>query len=231
MPRQLQLWSRKGTSKRAVEPRTLRSSTASGRVPHSTRPKICGAAHIVLRIRRGLPSLRTPRAWRVMERCFRKGKEKEGFRLLEFSVLDDHLHMIVEASEKRRLARGLQGLMIRLAKALNRFWHRRRGSVFADRYFSLALTGRQQIYRTFRYVLQNAFKHGIWLRKNQPDPYSSARWFRRWTSPADIRRPLRSPPNVNLRSLEYLFARTIGLDELPGPRHYDDSETLDLASY
>ena len=84
MPRQLQLWSRKGTSERvATKQQTTRSSTASGRVPHATRPRICGAAHVVLRIRRGLPSLRTPRVWRVMERCFRRGKEKDGFGLDE----------------------------------------------------------------------------------------------------------------------------------------------------
>ena len=165
----------------------------------------------------------------MIERCFRKSKEKKGFQLLEFSVLDDHVHMIVEATSKLRLARGLQGLMIRLAKALNRFWHRRRGSVFADRYFSLAVTGRQQVWRTFRYVLRNAFKHGVWLRKGQPDPYSSGRWFLRWTNPADIRRPRRSPPNANRRSFEYLFGRTIELDDRPGPRSYDDCESLELA--
>lgn len=137
--------------------------------------------------------------------------------------------MIAEAEEKLRLARGVQGLLIRLAKALNRHWHRRKGSVFADRYFSLALTGWRQIWRTFRYVLQNAKKHGIWLGR-QPDPYSSGRWFRHWSSAAGIRRPLRSPPTVNGRSFEYLVCRRIALDDLPGPRSYDELEQLELAA-
>jgi len=33
----------------------------------------------------------------------------------------------------------MQGLAIRIAKNLNRFWRRRGGSVFAERYFALAL--------------------------------------------------------------------------------------------
>src|SRR5262249_17406112 len=109
------------------------------RVPHSTRPELKGAAHVVLRIRRGLPGLRTPRAYRVLERAFRRGKSKDGFRLIEYSVQHDHLHLIVEADHREQLARGMQGLMIRIAKGLNRFWHRRVGHVFADRYFALAM--------------------------------------------------------------------------------------------
>jgi REP element-mobilizing transposase RayT len=119
-----------------------------------------GAAHVVLRLRRGLPSLRTPRAYRVLERAFRRGKRKDGYRLVEFSVQRDHLHLVVEAEGRERLSLGMQGLMIRIAKALNRFWHRRRGAVFADRYFALALKKRAQMWRTLRYVLNNGLKHG-----------------------------------------------------------------------
>jgi putative transposase len=45
----------------------------------------------------------------------------------------DHLHLLAEASERRALSRGLQGLSIRLAKAVNRHL-RRSGRVFAERY-------------------------------------------------------------------------------------------------
>src|SRR5262245_54533406 len=51
----------------------------SSKVPHVTRPEIHGAAHIVVRIRRGLPWLRTPKTYRVLERAFRNGKKKDGF--------------------------------------------------------------------------------------------------------------------------------------------------------
>jgi REP element-mobilizing transposase RayT len=71
-------------------------------VPHVRRPQLKGAAHVVLRIRRGLPWLRTPKTWRVLERCFRSGKKKDGFRLVEFSVQQDHLHLIVEAESRIR---------------------------------------------------------------------------------------------------------------------------------
>jgi putative transposase len=103
---------KKNSEKKSIEHRRTN-------VPHCTRPEIRGAAHVVLRIRRGLPGLRTPRAYRVLERAFRLGKKIDGYRLIEFSVQQDHIHLIVEAEGRARLSRGMQGLMIRIAKALN----------------------------------------------------------------------------------------------------------------
>jgi len=204
----------------------LQRERRSTRVPHVARPDIRGAAHVVLRIRDGLPWLRTPKTWRVLERAFRAGKSKPGFRLIEFSVQQNHLHLIVEADHRRKLARGMQGLMIRIAKALNRFWRRRIGHVFADRYFALAIVKRTQLWRTLRYVLNNARKHGAWSQPDQPDPYSSGRWFLRWCQWDSIRSPLRARPVELPRTFELLTVRALSLDDLPGPRHHDDGETL-----
>ena len=139
----------------------------------------------------------------------------------------DHIHLIVDAMSRSRLARAMQGLMIRIAKALNRFWRRRVGSVFADRYFALALVKRTQTWRTLRYVLNNGRKHGAWLAKDQPDPFSSGRWFRRWTSSEGIRRPLRRSPVERSRFIELLTFLTIDIDDMPGPRQFESAESLE----
>ena len=185
-------------------------------MPHEVRPEIHGAAHVVMRIRRGLPSLRTPRAYRVLERAIRRGKKKDGFAVTEFSVQRDHLHLIVEARGRRKLSRGMQGLMIGIAKNLNSFWNGRKGSVFADRYFALAITKYSQLWRTVRYVLLNGKRHGTWNSKEQPDPFSSGRWYRHWISAENVHRPLRSPPVE--RAETYAVFRAIGLHETTGPQ-------------
>ena len=69
------------STKKAVERRTVRRKRTS--VPHSTRPEVSGVCHVVLRVRRGLPWLRTPRTYRVLERALRAGKEKKGFALVQ----------------------------------------------------------------------------------------------------------------------------------------------------
>ena len=61
------------------------------------------------------------------------------FRVIEFSVQDDHLHLIVEADGELALRGGIRGLAIRVARAVNRTLDRR-GPVWGDRYHARALT-------------------------------------------------------------------------------------------
>lgn len=205
----------------AAPRKNSRNPTARRRssVPHAKRPEVRGVCHVVLRIRRGLPWLRTPRTYRVLERAFRAGKQKQGFALVQYSVQGEHLHLLVEADEKRALARGMQGLMIRIAKALNRFWRRRLGAVFAERYFSRAVRTAWEIKRALAYVLNNARKHRVWSSPTQPDPFSSGRWYSGWSEAiGNICRPSRSPPVVLARDM-YLSMpsfRSVALTFTPG---------------
>src|SRR5574341_2318527 len=198
-------------------------------VPHTTRPEVSGPCHVVLRICRGLPWLRTPKTYRVLERCFRKCKEKKGFAIVEYSVQRDHLHLIVEASNRRKLTRGMQGLAICVAKALNRFWRRRIGRVFDDRYFARALETWKQVQRAVRYVVLNAKKHGTWNSNDRPDPFSSGQWVTRWNTIHDFRRPLRRPPvaRANHQWLHFIGYRLLDLAGVPGRRDWDPEEPVE----
>jgi hypothetical protein len=44
----------------------------------------------------------------------------EAFRVLHFSLQRDHVHLLVEADGSLGFRRGVQGLAVRLAKAVNR---------------------------------------------------------------------------------------------------------------
>ena len=203
-------------------PKPIRKPAArrSTKVPHTTRPDISGPAHVVLRVCRNLPTLRSPKVYRVLERAFRDGKSKKGFQLVEFSIQHDHLHLVVEADHRRKLTRGIQGLMIRIAKRLNRFWRRKVGRVFEDRYFALAVATRRQLWATLRYVLHNGRKHGVWRRSDRPDPYSSGKWFRHWQERLHrVRRPTRPPPVEPGQRFELHLMLPLWLGDTPGPRH------------
>jgi REP element-mobilizing transposase RayT len=186
-----------------------------------------GAIHVVQRIRRGLPTLRTPRTYRALERAFRAGKQREGFRLVHYSVQHDHLHLVVDADDKRTLATGMQGLAIRIAKALNRRWNRRgKGAVFADRYFAKLMTSFRQIKRTLAYVLNNGRKHGAWTVRGRPDPFSSAPWKTSYGLAPDYCRPLRSAPLALPRSFDLATALVHGLDVNARPGQRFDFSSL-----
>jgi hypothetical protein len=79
-------------------------------------------------------------------------------RLVHFAVLGNHVHLICEAEGEQSLSRGMQGLAIRMAKALNKAVERS-GRVFADRYFAKILRTPTQTRNAVRYVLRNHEKH------------------------------------------------------------------------
>ena len=75
-----------------------------------------------------------------------------------------------------RLARGMQGLAVRMARRLNRMMQRR-GEVFADRYHAHHLRSPTEVARAVAYVLGNFFIHaarrGLALARGV-DPFCSA---------------------------------------------------------
>ena len=74
------------------------------------------------------------------------------------SVQGNHLHLLVEAEDRASLSRGMQGLGIRIAKALNRVFARA-GQVWADRYHAHVLRTRREAANALRYVLGNCARH------------------------------------------------------------------------
>jgi len=127
---------------------------------------------VTLRAQRLLPSLRTDRLFGAVRGGLAAGS-RGGLRILEFSVQSNHLHLIVEADDGRALSRGIQGLAIRLAKAVNRILGRR-GRVWGDRYHVRALKTPSEVRNALIYVLQNWRKHLPGFRGF--DPCSSALW-------------------------------------------------------
>ena len=145
-----------------------------GRSPLGSRFPV----HVTVKVRPGLPPLRSKGAYATLRAAFAAGCERFGFRLAQYSVQRDHIHMIVEAKDRRALARGMQGLLIRVAKGLNRFWGRK-GSVFGDRYHDKVLRTPREVRSALAYVLNNARKHGLRLAQGV-DLFASGLWFDGW---------------------------------------------------
>ena len=146
---------------------------------HEARPKLSRhvPVHVTWRIAADLPNLRRPELMAVLREALEAGKERFGFRLVQFSVQANHLHLIVEAEDQAALSRGMRALGVRIARSLNRTLGRS-GSVFADRYHARQLSTPSEVRNALRYVLNNALRHG--LSGALPDPCSSGPAFDGW---------------------------------------------------
>ena len=146
--------------------------------------------HVTVSVARGLPGLRRAREYAALRAAFAAGCDRFGFRLVHYAVLDDHLHMLVEAEDRASLSRGLKGLLVRVAKALNKLWARK-GKVFADRYHDRILKTPRDVRNCLVYVLGNGHKHHRQGRGPRPaaalDVFTSGPWFDGWKESFTVR--------------------------------------------
>jgi putative transposase len=181
--------------------------------------------HVTLRLGADTPSIaREYLMKRVIRPCIALC-EKPFFRVVEFNVLANHMHLICEATSAMTLARGVQGLAIRLARRLNAAL-KRRGKIFGPRYHAVALRTPAQVRNTLRYVLLNRKHHAATKQffAGWVDPCSSGVWFRGWAAP--IRRNVATndllavdaptrPPRTWLLRIGWRRAGPLSFDDRP----------------
>ena len=192
-------------------------------MPHVTRPKIEPRypVQVTIRATPGLPSFRSPRVFRALRRTIARASV-DRFRVVHFSIQQDHGHFIVEGDEARRARGGVHGLAIRLALAVNRALGRK-GKVVGDRYHARPLTTPREMRTSMVYVLLNFRKH---LRAPAAiDPRSSGTHFSGWrrrpgatdVGSADRNGPATALPSTWMASAGWRRAGgPLRLDEHPG---------------
>jgi hypothetical protein len=89
---------------------------------------------VTLRIANDIPSLRSQRRFALIRQCFANARQNRGLRLVEFTVLSNHLHLIVEAGNSVERA-------------------------FSDHFHSELLKSPTRLVNAIRYVLDNAERH------------------------------------------------------------------------
>jgi len=150
------------------------------RTGHDRRPEHVARHPVLLTLRAGagVPSLRSLTLFAAIRNSIAPIDDST-FRVLHFSVQQDHVHAIVEADGHVALTSGIRALVIRIALAIKRIAGV--GKVWGDRYHARALTTPREVRHAIAYVLLNFRKH---LRAPAGiDPRSSAPWFDGWRRP------------------------------------------------
>ena len=183
-----------------------RKRAAGGGPGHAVRPfhDRTHPLHVTLRVVKGVGSLRRSAVaavivarLRTVAHAERFAARRKRFRVVEFSIQTDHLHLLVEARDRIELARGLQGLVGPLARVVNPVLERK-GTLFCVRYHARTLETPREVRNAVVYVLANAKKHPEWDAEpitqveRGIDPCSSAPWSRAWAQRPPP--PRRLPP-------------------------------------
>jgi putative transposase len=207
------------------------------------------ALHIVLRVERAIGSLRK----RFMYRALREAtiavavrelaydEVKGAFRIVHVSIQRTHMHLLVEADNRKALSAGMRSFQISAAKHINREYSekkgmamaaRRRGRVFVDRYHEELIKTPRQARRSLAYVLNNWRKHREDVASHTEswnvDPYSSGFQFLGWKEREQAEELWRARdsyeplvvymPKTWLLSQGWLKHGRISFYEVPGPK-------------
>src|SRR5678816_3576587 len=153
------------------------------RLRHTARPKLAqgNPVHVTMRLERGLPSLRSQVVAAAFRTALRRAS-KEGLRIVHYSLQRDHIHLIVEAPDKKRLSGGMCGLASGFARRVNGL-RGTRGRIFADRYHRRDLKSPREVRNALVYVIQNGAKHRV---ASGVDTFSSAAFFDGWANDANV---------------------------------------------
>ena len=162
---------------------------------------------------------------------------RDNFRIVHLSIQGTHVHLLIEASDRLALARGMQAFQISAAKHLNAaatkrlgLRRRRRGRVFVDRYHVEIIKTPRHARHELVYVINNWRKHGESQKRMSTgwriDPFSSGPSFHGWrdidvravTWPATyVPLPVWEPRTWLLREAWRRYG-LIRSTEVPGPR-------------
>jgi hypothetical protein len=146
--------------------------------------------HVTLKVVSGMPRLRQRHVWKAVQWAMVITVARPDFRICHVSVQGNHVHLIVEADDRRALGRGMQGFQISCAKQMNaRIVIRgavRKGRVFADRYHSRVLASPTEVRNAIGYVLNNWRHHHEDRGGGRLDRFTSGITFGGWTDGEDV---------------------------------------------
>jgi putative transposase len=161
---------RRNAGRKRIAPRPL--------IPHRARPEHKARHPVHVTLRSDFRQLRSqyvfPTVCVAIAGATRRAPDE--FRVVHFSVQSNHVHLVVEASDKQALAAGMRSVAIRIARYVNQLLSRR-GRLWADRWHGRDLTSPRAVRNALVYVLANFRKHAHGNVPPGIDAFSSAGRF------------------------------------------------------
>lgn len=141
-------------------------------VRHARRPELSGRhpVHVTVRVRRHVWNLRTRRCFEVVCAAFVAGCNRFGMRVVGMAVEGNHLHLLIEAANALALTRGMKGLLVRIARGLNRRMGAR-GAVVEERFHVHPLRTPREVRAAMHYISGNTAKHARQAGRTLPAGY------------------------------------------------------------
>ena len=130
-------------------------------ISHVERPHIKRnmAIHVNLHLKETLTSinLRTKDFFKLFRQAVKTARGR-GLRIVHYSLMHNHLHLIIEAASNEELSKGMQSFALSLSKLVSNRVNARIKKLWRDRYWMRLLPSPREIKIALQYVLKNPQK-------------------------------------------------------------------------
>ena len=150
----------------------------SGTVAHEKRARVAlkHPIHINLKVRPGIVNLRSHGVHKQFKYAIKKA-QAHGLGVSQYSLQDNHIHLICEARNNGALSSGMKSFGSRFGKALAKASGQKKGA-FKGRFHLHVLKSPTEVKNALKYVLLNESKHMKSIEFI--DEYSSGYSFKHW---------------------------------------------------
>ena len=134
------------------------------------REFVDGAAyHVVSRTNDKIRVFERNLGKKIMLLVLEDAKEKYGFRLHNFCIMPNHIHLLVTPADGTNLSRIMQWIKTHSAKRWNCI-HGSSDHLWGDRYFARAVKDLREFFIIYNYIDQNPVKAGLALASSDWKP-------------------------------------------------------------
>ncbi|MFA5928406.1 MAG: transposase [Candidatus Margulisiibacteriota bacterium] len=118
------------------------------------------AYHVTARVNRQEMILESNEIKELFLCITKRAKDKYGFKLRNFCLMGNHIHLDIEPGSAANLSRIMQWILSVFARHYNTLYGYK-GHVWYDRFKSKAIQGFQQLANTFRYISNNPVRANL----------------------------------------------------------------------
>ena len=116
--------------------------------------------HVTARINRGEKIFLIEENKELFLKTLIRAKKKYSFTLKNFSIMGNHIHLLIKPGKNESLSRIMQWILSVFAQLWNKI-NNLRGHLWGDRFFSRIISGFVDFFRVFSYIDNNPVSAGM----------------------------------------------------------------------
>ena len=96
----------------------------------------------------------------IFIRILKDAKKKYRFKIINFCVMTNHIHLLIKPHPKSDLSKIMQWILSKFAVVFNKIYSYK-GHVWYDRFKSIIIESFRQLYAVYEYINNNPVKAGL----------------------------------------------------------------------